>query len=167
MTLPARATIIFTQNNLQAHANHINICPVISSFSPLRNAGRCEVHQQALAKIIFCQFLYNHWWWIFSSHVKILDSEDLWDSNKVSIWIQCERFLWNQIFWNINGLFMLFILYMQGCWRKVCQITPHQHFFFLTVESSLHSQFHSLGQDQSTMALRAETTVDKCSLYNH
>ena len=43
---------------------------------------------------------------------------------------------------------------------------PACTFFWLLfkVEISSHTQFHSLDQDQSTVAQQAETTVTKCSL---
>ena len=37
-------------------------------------------------------------------------------------------------------------------------------FFFLKWRLAHAHQFHSLGQDQSTVAQRAETTVTECSL---
>ena len=51
---------------------------------------------------------------------------------------------------------------MREFWGTVWQFIPHLRFF--RSESSRSNLFHSLGQDQSTVAQRAETTVIECSL---
>ena len=64
-----------------------------------------------------------------------------------------------------------FFSHLQGFWGKVWQFIPHLHFFLFFLFFSMkwrlaHAhQFHFLGQDQSTVALRAETTVAESSLW--
>ena len=53
---------------------------------------------------------------------------------------------------------------LQGFWENVRPFTPCLHFFFFQWRLALAHKFHSLRQDWSTVAKRAEKTVAKCSL---
>ena len=53
--------------------------------------------------------------------------------------------------------------HVHGFWEYVPQLIPHQHFFFFKWRLARAHWFHSLGQDQSTVAQWAETTVTECS----
>ena len=57
-------------------------------------------------------------------------------------------------------------LRMWGLWRNVWRFVSCLHFFSLVfeVEMTCTRQFHFLGQDQSTVAQWAETTVAECLL---
>ena len=52
---------------------------------------------------------------------------------------------------------------VRGFWENVRQFVPRQRFFFFKWRLA-RANIHSLGQDQSTVAQRAETTVTECSL---
>ena len=55
---------------------------------------------------------------------------------------------------------------MQGFWENVWKSIPQLHFFFFGFKWRLAyaNRFHSLGQDQSTVAQWPETTVTECFL---
>ena len=53
---------------------------------------------------------------------------------------------------------------MRGFLENVRQFIPRLRFFFLKWRLARAHKFHSLGQDQSTVAQRAETTVTEFSL---
>ena len=50
------------------------------------------------------------------------------------------------------------------CSNKSWQLIPHQCFFFFKWRLTCANWFHSLGQDQSTVAQPAEKIVTECSL---
>ena len=64
--------------------------------------------------------------------------------------------LWVVVWW----LFPCLRGFLENAW----QFIPCLRSFFLKWRSAHAHLFHSLGQDQSTVAQRAETTVTKCSL---
>ena len=55
-----------------------------------------------------------------------------------------------------------FFLTCEDFREKAGPFNPHLHYFLKWRFACAH-QFHSLGQDQSTVAQRTETTVAKCS----
>ena len=81
---------------------------------------------------------------------------------------------WLQVYWPSLQLLTFVILQTSLSWwlfpclrkfgGKVWQFIPYLHFLFFSRRSVCTHQFHFLGQDQSTVAQRAETTVAEYSL---
>ena len=64
-----------------------------------------------------------------------------------------------------------FFARLREFWENVGPLIPHLRFilfiYLLKMKISSRTLFHSLGQDQSTVAQRAKTTVAEYSLTNY